>query len=73
MDFEPDELRLLQENVRRFVDRELIPLERAVVNDEDAEGAADACAARPRRSGCGLRRLGRIRRAGTGMAAKIIV
>ena len=34
MDFElPEELRLLQENVRRFVDRELIPLEREVVND----------------------------------------
>src|ERR1700680_355497 len=34
MDFElPEELRLLKENVRRFVDRELIPLERDVVND----------------------------------------
>src|SRR5262249_31279378 len=34
MDFElPDELRLLKENVRRFVDRELIPLERELVND----------------------------------------
>jgi acyl-CoA dehydrogenase len=34
MDFElPEELRLLKENVRRFVDRELIPLERVVVND----------------------------------------
>ena len=34
MDFElPEELRLLKENVRRFVDRELIPLEREVVND----------------------------------------
>ena len=34
MDFElPQELRLLKENVRRFVDRELIPLEREVVND----------------------------------------
>ena len=34
MDFElPEELRLLQENVRRFVERELIPLEREVVND----------------------------------------
>src|ERR1700680_4598556 len=34
MDFElPEELRLLQDNVRRFVDRELIPLEREVVND----------------------------------------
>jgi acyl-CoA dehydrogenase len=34
MDFElPEELRLLKENIRRFVDRELIPLERDVVND----------------------------------------
>lgn len=34
MDFElPEELRLLKDNVRRFVDRELIPLERDVVND----------------------------------------
>src|SRR5215813_10864697 len=34
MDFElPEELRLLKDNLRRFVDRELIPLERAVVND----------------------------------------
>ena len=34
MDFElPEELRLLKDNVRRFVDRELIPLERQVVND----------------------------------------
>jgi acyl-CoA dehydrogenase len=34
MDFElPEELRLLKDNVRRFVDRELIPLERATVND----------------------------------------
>jgi acyl-CoA dehydrogenase len=34
MDFElPEEHRLLKENVRRFVDRELIPLEREVVND----------------------------------------
>jgi acyl-CoA dehydrogenase len=34
MDFElPEELRLLKDNVRRFVDRELIPLEREVVND----------------------------------------
>ena len=34
MDFElPEELKLLKDNVRRFVDRELIPLEREVVND----------------------------------------
>jgi acyl-CoA dehydrogenase len=34
MDFElPEELRLLKDNIRRFVDRELIPLEREVVND----------------------------------------
>jgi acyl-CoA dehydrogenase len=34
MDFElPQELRLLKDSVRRFVDRELIPLERDVVND----------------------------------------
>jgi acyl-CoA dehydrogenase len=34
MDFElPEELRLLKENIRRFVDRELIPLERQVVHD----------------------------------------
>jgi acyl-CoA dehydrogenase len=38
MDFElPEELRLLKENVRRFVDRELIPLERDVVNDVKAQ------------------------------------
>src|SRR5215475_6842927 len=38
MDFElPEELRLLKENVRRFVDRELIPLEREVVNDIEAQ------------------------------------
>jgi len=38
MDFElPHELRLLKENVRRFVDRELIPLEREVVNDVKAQ------------------------------------
>jgi acyl-CoA dehydrogenase len=38
MDFElPQELRLLKENVRRFVDRELIPLEREVVNDVKAQ------------------------------------
>ena len=34
MDFElPEELRLLKENIRRFVDRELIPLEREVGDD----------------------------------------
>jgi acyl-CoA dehydrogenase len=34
MDFElPEELRLLKENLRKFVDRELIPLEREVVTD----------------------------------------
>ncbi len=34
MDFDlPEELRLLKENIRRFVDRELIPLEREVVSD----------------------------------------
>src|SRR5262245_31616600 len=34
MDFElPEELKLLKDNLRRFVDRELIPLEREVVND----------------------------------------
>src|SRR4030088_3392622 len=34
MDFElPEELRLLKENIRRFVDRELIPLDSEVVND----------------------------------------
>lgn len=38
MDFElPEELRLLKDNVRRFVDRELIPLEREVVNDVAAQ------------------------------------
>ena len=38
MDFElPEELRLLKENIRRFVDRELIPLEREVVNDIKAQ------------------------------------
>jgi acyl-CoA dehydrogenase len=34
MDFElPEELRLLKDNIRRFVDKELIPLERDTVND----------------------------------------
>ena len=34
MDFElPEELRLLKDNVRRFVDKELIPLERETVNN----------------------------------------
>src|SRR5262245_42906333 len=34
MDFElPEELQLLKDNLRKFVDRELIPLEREVVND----------------------------------------
>ena len=34
MDFElPEELRLLKDNLRKFVDRELIPLEREVVKD----------------------------------------
>ena len=34
MDFElPEELRLLKDNLRKFVDKELIPLERDVVND----------------------------------------
>ncbi|MPZ41119.1 MAG: acyl-CoA dehydrogenase [Rhizobiales bacterium] len=34
MDFElPEELRLLKDNVRKFVDKELIPLERQTVND----------------------------------------
>jgi len=38
MDFDlPEELRLLKENIRRFVDRELIPLEREVVNDIKAQ------------------------------------
>src|SRR6516162_4288701 len=38
MDFElPEELRLLKDNVRRFIDRELIPLEREVVNDVKAQ------------------------------------
>jgi hypothetical protein len=38
MDFElPEELRMLKENIRRFVDKELIPLERAVVNDIEAQ------------------------------------
>jgi acyl-CoA dehydrogenase len=40
MDFElPEELRLLKDNVRRFVDRELIPLERDVVNDVKMQNA----------------------------------
>jgi acyl-CoA dehydrogenase len=34
MDFElPEELRILKDNIRRFVDKELIPLERNTVND----------------------------------------
>jgi len=34
MDFElPEELRLLKDNLRKFVDKEMIPLEREVVND----------------------------------------
>ena len=40
MDFElPEELRLLKDNIRRFVDKELIPQERAVVNDIKAQKA----------------------------------
>jgi len=40
MDFElPEELRMLKANIRRFVDRELIPLEREVVNDVEAQKA----------------------------------
>src|SRR5262245_18213532 len=34
MDFElPEELRLLKDNLRKFVDKDLIPLERSLVND----------------------------------------
>ncbi len=55
MDFElPEELRLLKENIRRFVDRELIPLEREVVNDIKLQKELPGgCATRSRRSACG--------------------
>jgi hypothetical protein len=55
MDFElPEELRLLKENVRRFVDKELIPLEREVVNDGAARSRRSASGATTfRRSSAG--------------------
>ena len=56
MDFElPEELRLLKDNLRKFVDRELIPLEREVVNDIKLQKdlPKTACAPRSTSSGCG--------------------
>jgi acyl-CoA dehydrogenase len=76
MDFElPEELRLLKENVRRFVDRELIPLEREVVNDVKAQKDMPN-RLRDKAEGLGLwhydvpEELGGL---GLGMMAKIIV
>jgi acyl-CoA dehydrogenase len=76
MDFElPEELRLLKDNVRRFVDRELIPLEREVVNDVAAQKALPE-RLRDKVEGLGLwlfdvpEELGGL---GLGMMAKVIV
>ena len=76
MDFElPEELRLLKDNVRRFVDRELIPLEREVVNDLAAQKALPK-RLRDKVEGLGLwlfdvpEELGGL---GLGMMAKVIV
>src|SRR5262245_13542798 len=76
MDFElPEELGLLKDNVRRFVDRELIPLEREVVNDVAAQKALPE-RLRDTVEGLGLwlfdvpEKLGGL---GLGMLAKVIV
>jgi acyl-CoA dehydrogenase len=76
MDFElPEELRMLKDNVRRFVDRELIPLEREVVNDLAAQKALPE-RLRDKVEGLGLwlfdvpEELGGL---GLGMMAKVIV
>jgi acyl-CoA dehydrogenase len=76
MDFElPEELRLLKDNVRRFIDRELIPLEREVVNDLAAQKALPE-RLRDKVEGLGLwlfdvpEELGGL---GLGMMAKVIV
>ena len=56
MDFElPEELRLLKDNLRKFVDKELIPLEREIVNDVklQKELSEDACGPRSMSLACG--------------------
>ncbi len=76
MDFElPEELRLLQDNLHKFVDRELIPLEREVVNDINLQKAIPK-RLRPKVDELGLwqydvpEELGGL---GLGMMAKVIV
>src|SRR5215471_3830372 len=76
MDFElPEELRLLKDNLRKFVERELIPLERAVVNDVAQQKALQK-KLRPKVEQLGLwqydvpEELGGL---GLGMLAKVIV
>src|SRR5262245_18454707 len=76
MDFElPEELRLLKDNLRKFVDRELIPLERAVVNDVAQQKALQKTL-RPKVEALGLwqydvpEELGGL---GLGMLAKVVV
>src|SRR5436190_887108 len=76
MDFElPEELRLLKDNLRKFVDRELIPLEREVVNDIKLQKELPK-KLRPKAEALGLwqydvpEELGGL---GLGMMAKVIV
>ena len=76
MDFElPEELRLLKDNLRKFVDKEMIPLEREVVNDIKLQKALPK-KLRPKVDELGLwqydvpEALGGL---GLGMMAKVIV
>src|SRR5204862_4616267 len=76
MDFElPEELRLLKDNIRKFVDKELIPLEHATVNDVKLQKALPK-KLRPKVDELGLwgydvpEELGGL---GLGMLAKVIV
>jgi acyl-CoA dehydrogenase len=76
MDFElPEELRLLKDNLRKFVDKELIPLERDVVDDIALQKAIPE-KLRPKVDELGLwqydvpEELGGL---GLGMLAKVIV
>jgi len=76
MDFElPEELRLLKDNLRKFVDKELIPREREVVNDIKLQKALPQ-KLRPKVDELGLwqydvpEELGGL---GLGMMAKVIV
>ena len=77
MDFElPEELRLLKDNLRKFVDKELIPLEREVVNDIKLQKElAQAAAAEGRRARvCGTTTCRRNSAgSGLGMMAKVII